>query len=310
MADQKSALRSLQVKLSHYPVSAVLDTVRRQIAAWLSWLPVLAGLLLLYVPTFYEAATSFWQDEEHAHGPIILIIILWLIWGKRAALLTASTRAAPVPGYTLLVFGLLVYVLGRSQAISILEIGALVPIFAGVLLAMCGWRSLRAFWFPISYVVFMLPLPGILVDALTGPLKEQVSAITVEVLYWAGYPIARDGVTLTIGQYQLLVADACAGLNTMFSLSALGLLFMYVMARSSILHNIVMLAGILPIAFVANVVRVQVLVLITYHFGNEAGQGYLHGSAGIVLLLVSLVALFILDFVLARVIRPRSAWAA
>lgn len=286
-------------------MSAVVDTGPRQSAAWLRWLPVLGGLLVLYVPTFYEAATSFWQDEENAHAPIILAIILWLIWRKRAALFTASTRNAPVPGFTLLVFGLLVYVLGRSQAISIFEIGALVPILAGVLLATRGWRSLRAFWFPICYVVFMLPLPGILVDALTGPLKQQVSAIIVELLYWVGYPIAREGVRLTIGQYQLLVADACAGVNTMFSLSALGLLFMYLTARSSILHNVVMLASILPIAFVANIVRALVLVLITYHFGDEAGQSYLHGTAGIVLLLVALVALLILDLILGRIIRPR-----
>lgn len=307
MADQDSPSRPVEVKLSPYPMSAAVAAFRRQSAAWLPWLPVLAGLLLLFVPTFYEAATSFWQDEENAHAPIILVIVLWLIRGKRAALLAASGRAAPVPGYTLLVFGLLVYVLGRSQTISILEIGALAPILAGVLLAMRGWGTLRFFWFPIFYVVFMLPLPGILVDALTGPLKEQVSSITAEILYRAGYPIARDGVMLTIGQYQLMVADACAGLNTMFSLSALGLLFMYLTARKRIVHNVVMLAGILPIAFVANIVRVHVLVLITYHFGDEAGQGYLHGGAGIVLLLIALIALFLLDFVLARVIKPRPA---
>ncbi len=110
---------------------------------------------------------------------------------------------------------------------------------------------------------------------------------------------------LTVGQYQLMVADACSGLNTMFSLSALGMLYMYMTARASLLHNAIMLASILPIAFIANVIRVLVLILITYHFGDEAGQGYLHGSAGIVLLLVALTALFVLDSLLARVIKPR-----
>jgi exosortase len=140
---------------------------------------------------------------------------------------------------------------------------------------------------------------------LTGPLKQHVSVIAEQVLYFAGYPVARNGVTLTVGQYQLLVADACSGLNTMFSLSALGLLFMYMTARASLTHNVIMLVSILPIAFIANVIRVLVLILITYHFGDEAGQGYLHGSAGIVLLLVSLIALFILDAILARIFKPR-----
>src|SRR6185436_8744389 len=174
----------------------------------------------LYVPTFYKAATGFWQFEEHAHGPIILAIIVWLFWNKRAALFITSWERAQAAGIALLVFGLLLYVVGRSQEIALLEIGALAPILAGVLLAMRGWPALRVFWFPILFVAFMVPLPGFLVDALTGPLKQHVSAIAEQVLYAAGYPIARNGVMLTIGQYQLLVADACSGLNSMFSLSA------------------------------------------------------------------------------------------
>jgi exosortase len=151
----------------------------------------------------------------------------------------------------------------------------------------------------------MIPLPGILVDALTGPLKNWISIIAEQVLYSIGYPIARNGVVLTIGQYQLLVADACSGLHSMFSLSALGILFMYITERKSLLHNGIMLASILPIAFAANIIRVMVLILVTYHMGDEAGQGFLHGAAGIVLLIVALLFLFLLDAILAKVISPR-----
>src|SRR6185369_12070109 len=259
-------------------MSTILNARSPQAVAQLDWLPVVAGLLVLYVPVFYKAATGYWQSDEHAHAPIILAVILWLIWTKRAALLDPSAQPAPVPGIALLVLGLLLYVVGRSVDIALFEISALAPIFAGAVLAMRGWKVLRVFWFPIFFIAFMVPLPGTFTDALTGPLKQLVSAIAEQALYYAGYPIARNGVTLTIGQYQLLVADACSGLNTMFSLSALGMLFMYVMARPSRLHNFIMLASILPIAFVANVIRVLVLILITYHFGDEAGQGYLHGS--------------------------------
>src|SRR5699024_5357964 len=129
----------------------------------------------------------------------------------------------------------------------------------------------------------------------------------VELLYDVGYPISRNGVVLTIGQYQLLVADACSGLHSMYSLSALGTLFMYIMARPSKLHNAIMLASILPIAFLANIVRVIALVLITYHLGDGAGQGFLHGAAGMVLMLVALVGFFALDALLERVLRrPRA----
>jgi exosortase B len=283
-------------------MASILNIKSPQVVARLEWLPVLAGLLALYVQTFYEFSTTLWLQDEYAHGPIILAVIIWLTWkGRKAFLDLSSSKNAPKAGFGLLVFGLLLYVLGRSQDIALVEISALIPILAGVLLAMRGGAALHALWFPIFFVVFLIPIPGTFTDALTGPLKQHVSEIAEQVLYAAGYPIARDGVTLTIGQYQLLVADACSGLNTMYSLSALGILFMYLMARPSWLHNAIMLAAILPIAFVANVIRVLILILITYYFGDAAGQGYLHASAGIVLLLVSLTALLVLDGTLARI---------
>jgi exosortase/archaeosortase family protein len=96
---------------------------------------------------------------------------------------------------------------------------------------------------------------------------------------------------ISVGQYQLLVADACSGLYSMYSLSALGTLFMYVVSGKSVWHNALMLAAILPIAFVANIVRVCVLILITYHLGDEAGPGLPARRGGLVLMLVALSAL-------------------
>jgi exosortase B len=276
-------------------------------AARLEWLPVLAGLLVLYVPTFYDAATTFWQTDENGHGPIILAVIIWLIWQERAVLLTAPRHPAPVAGLVVLVPGLLIYVVGRAVGVALLEIGSLAPVLTGVLLAMRGWPALRALWFPIFFIAFMVPLPGIFVDAMTGPLKQYVSQIAAQILYAAGYPVARSGVILTIGQYQLLVADACSGINSMFGLSAVGLLYLYIVRRSSWLHNGLLIASLLPIAFCANVVRVMFLALITYHFGDRAGQGFLHGFSGMVLFIVALLVIFLLDNILARLIRPRAA---
>jgi exosortase B len=268
------------------------------------WLIVAVGLLALYVPAFYDLAVGHWKTDEGGHGPIILAVIAWLVWRRRETLY-APGHPAPGAGLTLLALGLLAYIPGRAINVPFLDIGALIPILAGVALVMGGWAALRAHWFPLLFVVFMVPLPGIFVDALTGPLKQHVSVIAEQVLYTAGYPVARTGVLIHVGRYQLLVADACAGLHSMFSLSALGLLFIYLTGRASALHNAIMVASILPIAFAANVVRVLLLMLITYHFGDEAGQGFLHGATGILLLVVALAGLIGLDATLARLIRRR-----
>ena len=271
--------------------------------AELPWWIALAGFAAMYLPVYWWAANGIWQSDEQAHGALILLVMLWLFWGLRKPIDASPVRPAPAWGWPILVFGLLLYVVGEAVGISIFQFGSQPFVVAGVLLLLRGKEAIRIAWFPIFYFIFMIPLPGILVDAVTGPLKQWISVIVVELLYDVGYPISRNGVVLTIGQYQMLVADACSGLHSMYSLSALGTLFMYIMARRSKLHNAIMLASILPIAFVANIVRVIALVLITYHFGDEAGQGFLHGAAGMVLMLVALVCFFGLDALLERVLR-------
>jgi exosortase B len=271
------------------------------------WLPVIAGLLILYVPTFYDLARTLWQKDDYAHGPIILAIIAWLIWDRRQVLLAAPTRTAPASGLFLLVTGLLFYVVGRSQGITIFEVGSLAPALAGVLLAMRGWPALRTCWFTILFIAYLVPLPGFFVDAMTLPLKQNVSEMSAEVLYAAGYPVAQDGVILIVGQYHLLIADACSGLNSMFSLSAIGLLYLYLMRRTSWLHNVLILASLLPIAFLANVVRVIILVLVTYHFGDAAGQGFVHGFSGLMMFIIALIIIIVLDTILSMIIKPRKS---
>jgi exosortase B len=280
----------------------------RSAAAWVPWMMLLLGWAAVFGPTYWDLAHTLWQTEDQAHGVLILAVVLWLLWQRQDALLArpdAGLGNAPrtLAGSVVFGVGLLLYVVGRSQDILLFEIGAQIPVLAGALLILRGGSAMRAAWFPLLYIAFMVPLPGILVDALTGPLKQWISVIAEQILYAIGYPIARNGVVLSIGPYQLLVADACSGLHSMFSLSALGLLYMFLTARKSWLHNGLMLASILPIAFVANIIRVMVLILVTYHLGDEAGQGFLHGFAGIVLLISALLCLFALDSLLARVIK-------
>jgi exosortase B len=293
-------------------------------AALPEWWPVLAGLALLFVPTFYRLFTGAWISEEQGHGPIIFGLALWLIYRKWPAVLAISAPApapasAPRPappaagrgqgsrgGWPVLAAGLAAYLLGRSQQILMLEIGSIILLMAAVLLVKCGAAALRVLWFPFFFMLFMVPLPAELVAAITMPMKMAVSWATEHLLYAAGYPIARAGVILQIGPYQLLVADACAGLQTLLTLEALGLFYLNLMRHPSAIRNIGLALFIVPISFSANVIRVIVLTLITYYFGDAAGQGFLHGFAGMVLFVTALLLILSVDSLLQWCIRRRA----
>lgn len=266
----------------------------------LAWLPVITGLIVLYLPSLVDLFRGVWSTDQQAHGPIVLGIACWLIYRKWPEMWRASEGQPvhPVAGWPVLIFGLVSYVVGRSQEILVLEIGSVIWLLAGVLLLMRGKSALKAQWFSLFFMLFMIPLPGSIVDAVTMPMKMAVSYVAENILFSAGYPIARTGVILQIGQYKLLVADACAGLHTLFTLEALGLLYLNLIRHDSLFRNVTLALLIVPISFTANVIRVMVLTLITYHFGDEAGQGFLHGFAGMVLFLSALLLIIAVDSIL------------
>lgn len=256
---------------------------------------LLLGLAALFLPTLVEVARTIWTRDEQGHGPIILAVTAWLVYRKRDELFALAPDPSLLAGSLWLALGLLMFVLGRSQAVLLLSMGALIPVLIGLLLLLIGPAAVRLLWFPLFFLIFMVPLPATLVIAVTTPLKSAVSAVASTLLYQLGYPVGRSGVILTVGPYQLLVADACAGLNSMFTLEALGMLYMNIMSYASRARNIAMAIAIVPISFVANIVRVCILVLVTYHFGDEAGQGFVHGFAGMVLFLVALTLILAFD---------------
>jgi exosortase B len=179
-------------------------------------------------------------------------------------------------------------------------------VLIGLLLMFLGRRALRLMWFPLFFLLFVVPLPSSVVAGVTAPLKSAVSAVAAKLLYSLGYPVARAGVMLSVGQYQLLVADACAGLNSLFTLEALGLLYMNLMRYTSVARNVVLAILIVPISFAANITRVLILVLVTYHFGDAAGQGFVHSFAGMVLFIVGLLLILLTDRLLRLPFRGRN----
>ena len=265
---------------------------------WSRWplAPLLMiGTVALAGPTMVDVARKSWTTDQGAHGPLVLAIGVWLLsreWNAArqlarpgSALLAALAFAALIP---LNVFG---------QVTSTVEIeGA--SMFALLLTtgyALWGGAALRRVWFPLVFLLFAFPPPDTLFAMLTQPLKLAISQWAVSLLLLFGYPVAGSGVAIQIGQYDMLVAAACAGLNSIISLTALGLFYTYIRHSANWRYMALLLAFILPVAVVANLIRVLLLLLITYHFGEAAGQGFVHELAGLTMFLTALLGIFAVD---------------
>lgn len=274
----------------------------RRLELW----PVAAGLALLYLPSLYDLLRGVWSTDEQMHGPVVLTVALWLLWSRRAAMHAAAQgQSGSRLGWPLLGLALVLYLAGRGADILIFEIGSFILVLAALLLLLGGRAALRAQWFGLFFMLFMVPLPGAFVDSVTMPMKLAVSFVAEQLLFAMGYPISRTGIVLYVGQYHLLVADACAGLHTLFTLEALGLLYLNLVRHASAARNVLLALIIMPISFSANVIRVTVLCLITWHFGDAAGQGFLHKFAGMVLFLSALMLIMGVDGLLRLAVARR-----
>jgi exosortase B len=282
--------------------SALPQTVRSPTnsAVKLTLVMLAVGFLLLLLPTVLTLSRQIWQSDEQGHGPIIGAVSFWLMWQRRQAVIEAPYQPANWAGGLLFGLALVMYALGRSQQIIQGEVLGIIAAGVALLLLLRGVQALRAVAFPLLFLVFLVPLPGVMVQAITIPLKTAVSYVAEVLLHTAGYPIARTGVILSVGPYQLLVADACAGLNSLFTLEALGLLYLNLLGYTSKLRNLTLAILVVPISFIANVVRVIILILVTYHLGDEAGQGFVHTFAGMVLFVVGLAMMLATDNVVGR----------
>jgi exosortase B len=290
-----------------------LASWQARLRPWTTWLDLPSALLIgltlaaLYGPTYWDFLAGFWQSYSQGHESLVLIVCAGLFLHKSAALAALDSPPAPRMGWVVLGLGLLLYFFGRTQQFVRIELVSQIFVLAGLVLHYRGIVGLRLMWFPLFFLLFVVPLPYGVVLAITAPLKAGVSIVATAIMSAVGYPIGRSGVVITVGQYQLLVAEACAGLQTMFTLEALGLLFTHIMAYKSPVRSTLMAVLVVPVAFLANVVRVIILVLVTYHFGDEVGQGFVHGFAGMLLFAVALVFIMTLDRVLGAVLPER--WA-
>jgi exosortase B len=272
-------------------MSKVSEAFREELSLWL---PTGAGLFALYIPTYVDVSRIFWVSEKTVHAPMILSVALYLLWRQFRLFRSLESPTLELIGVVLFAFGLLLYVLGRSQAFVQLEVLSQAPVLLGIAGVLVGKDGLKRLWFPVLILMFLVPIPGSILDQILYPLKQAVSSTVDTLLYSLGYPIGRSGALLIIGPYELMIADACSGLNSMVSLSAVGAIYIHLAGHQARWVNATLLLSILPIAFLANIVRVCTLVLVTYYLGDTAGRNF-HDNAGILEIALVFFCFFLLD---------------
>lgn len=275
--------------------AAAPPRARARLEPFLRHWPLILGFAAIAVPTMITLAREVWSREIGAHGPIVLATGAWLLATQRDKGDGRDRPAATWQVMAVALPALLFYVFGRAYDFISLEAAALYGVMLAFAMGLIGLRAMARNWFPFAYLAFMVPPPGWLLDRLTAPLRMMVSRIVTDGLSLLGYPITRDGVTMRVAQYNLLVEDACAGMNSIVGLSAITLLYIFLMHRASWRYAALLTACILPVAIVANIIRVTVLVLLTYYAGDAVAQGFLHVTTGMALFMIALVLIFLLD---------------
>lgn len=258
------------------------------------------GVLALAIPTLIFVAQSSWTGEQGSHGPIILATGVWLVWHNWHEVRGLMERAPAWKVGALFVALTPVYLFTRVTQIVELEGYAMYMLLLVALYGVIGFKAMKALAFPLIYLFFAFPPPETVIYTLTLPIKVAISDAAIAVLQMFGLPIGGTGVTIQIGQYQLLVAAACSGLNSIVSLSAITLFYIYLMHRGEQRIQAILLLFVLPVAIAANFLRVLILILLTYYGGEAVAQGFLHDLAGVTIFLLALMLIFLIDKIIEK----------
>jgi exosortase len=269
---------------------------------YLAWLLV-AGM---YSPLFYRLyfKTDHFWSEDYSHAFFILPIALWLVWRKRKNLFQAAREQRDEPyksasGLFILIVGILMSIVGWRQGNYFVYQISMVPVIFGMIIFLYGGRMSKTLAFPIFYLLFIAPPPAPILDAITMPMRRGVSVTTELILNLLNYPITREGLLLTIGFNDIYMAPACSGFRSLVTMFALVLVYVYI-TKGGLGKKLILVSFIAPLAMTGNLIRILTLCLITFYFGDEAGQGFFHNFSGIVIFVITISGLMGVELVIDK----------
>lgn len=298
-------LRPAPPIMNHVLTSSVLKPGEAGVTPASRFNPILPALLLLgilavlYERIVWELVRQWWQDPNYSHGFLVPFFSGWLVWQQRATLLSLTSRGRWI-GLPLLLGGIAMLVLGDLAAEFFLTRSSLLVILAGLIVFHLGTAALRLVAFPLAFLLFMMPLPTLLFNAVAFPLQGLAAENAAWLLEVFGVPVLRDGNIIHLSQMTMGVTEACSGIRSLMSLLCLATAWAYI-ALPGGWSALALVLSAVPITIVANAGRVVVTGLIGQWFGIRYAQGFFHTFSGWVIFLIAFVGLLAVYRVLQMV---------
>jgi exosortase len=270
----------------------------------LSFIIFITAFGFLYWNTVFEMVKDWYIDENYSHGFLIPVISGYFFWQKKDIL--KSVAASPsTSGLFILISGIGIYLIGYLSGEQFTMRFSMLIVLAGAIVFTYGIEFFKAVSFPVSYLLFMIPLPYLIYDSVAFPLKLLVSKVSVEFLSLIGILVMREGNIIHLADTTLEVADACSGIRSIISLLALSTAIAYVTQKGWIKRLILILLAV-PIAVFVNSIRVIVTGILAEKYGAKAAEGFFHEFAGLVIFGLAIFILIISAILLGKMKRKNS----
>ena len=268
---------------------------------WMIGLSLLIGglVIFLYQGVLWGLGSDWNNDPDYSHGFLVPFLSVYFIW-ERWDSLVDETPEPSIWGIGLLSLGLLSLVIGLIGAELYVQRTSLIVVLSGLVLLILGWKYLWLLSLPIGFLIFMIPLPAIVVNTIAFPLQLFAAQTAAFCLFSLGIPVLREGNLIMLASTTLEVAEACSGLRSLLSLLALGTVYGY-FSQDVMWKRWMLVVLSIPIAIIANAARVSGTGILAHYFGAEAAEGFYHTFEGWLVFVVAFVLLFICGVVLGKI---------
>ncbi len=261
----------------------------------------LCGLLVwLYGSTLAGLGNQWLSSPDASYGGILAAIAAAVLWKRRGLIATPSAHGSAA-GFAVLAAGLCAFLAGRFGADVFVTRISFVLVLAGLIWSIGGRTSARVSAAPLCLLLLAVPLPALVVNAITLPMQLVASRMAEWMLATAHIPVFRDGNVLELPSTSLEVAEACSGLRSLISLTAIGCLVAWATERR-LLRRTIVVASAVPIALVLNAVRIAVTGAACETWGPGAASGRWHTCTG---WLTFIVAVFLMARIQRLLPAPR-----